>query len=277
MTLSNSNVNDLSSENMTDESQQTVIAKKFSLRHSFRAGAIVWAKDKRTNRDYYLVFKSYTRPTRGIQLPGGRVEKLENVADTVIREVKEETNVDTRILCPLGFIYLNNPAKNYSRVEIYYIVRPLYPIDIRKRWHHTDKDKSAQKLECWFLPADKAPLFLAGGQDLSVTMFQQWLKEHSKSTEYLQEMNNVNRMGFYSASKTISDNVHSKPTSHTKPVYSPTTSQYHYPDNTNNTSESLNKKRKYPKDNKLERTANQLLYYRNKNTGFNSFNKNPKK
>lgn len=163
-----------------DTSQQTIITKKFSLRHSFRAGAIVWAKDKNTGLDYYMVFKSFSRPMRGIQLPGGRVEKLENVADTVIREVEEETGIKTNIVCPLGLIYLNNPSKSYSRVEIYYIVRPIYSVDVRRKWHHTDTDKSAQNLECWYVPVNKTPVELAAGQDQVLEMFRQWLKEHQR-------------------------------------------------------------------------------------------------
>jgi 8-oxo-dGTP pyrophosphatase MutT (NUDIX family) len=164
-----------------DISQQTVIAKKFSLRHSFRAGAIVWTKDRNTNTDHYLVFKSYSRPARGVQLPGGRVEKLENVAEAVVREVEEETGVKTKIVCPLGLIYLNNPGKNYSRVEIYYIVRPLGYMDVRRHWHHTDTDKYAQNLECWFVPVDKTPINLASGQENALNMFRQWLKDHKKN------------------------------------------------------------------------------------------------
>jgi 8-oxo-dGTP pyrophosphatase MutT (NUDIX family) len=167
--------------NNTIGNTQTIVAKKFSLKHSFRAGAIVWVKDRKTNKDYYAVFKSHSRPTRGVQLPGGRVEKLENVADTVVREVEEEIGLKTKILCPLGFIYLNNPSKDYSRVEIYYIVRPINSVDIHSRWQHIDKDKSQQNLECWFVHADKPPMFLASGQDMAVGMFQQWLKEHART------------------------------------------------------------------------------------------------
>jgi 8-oxo-dGTP pyrophosphatase MutT (NUDIX family) len=160
---------------------QLIIAKKFSLKHSFRAGAIVWAKNKKNNTDYYAVFKSHSRPSRGIQLPGGRVEKLENVAETVVREVKEEIGLDTKILCPLGLIYLSNDSKDYSRVEIYYIVRPVNKINVDQRWMHIDKDKSKQSLECWFVPVTDKPNFLSSGQDQAVNMFTKWLYEHAKT------------------------------------------------------------------------------------------------
>ena len=47
----------------------TSLSKKFSLRHVFRVGAIVWCKYR--GQDYYVVIKSFTRPNRGTQIPGG--------------------------------------------------------------------------------------------------------------------------------------------------------------------------------------------------------------
>lgn len=159
---------------------QTIVARKFLLKHSFRAGAIIWVKDRKTNKDYFVVLKSHSRPSKGVQLPGGRVEKLENVANTVVREVKEETGLSTSILCPLGTIYINNPTKNYSRLETYYIVRPTKTLDIRSRWRHTDKDRSKQKMEVWMMPVDGDITTLNSGQDLAVKMFRQWLNEHAQ-------------------------------------------------------------------------------------------------
>lgn len=168
----------------SSNSTQSIIAKKFALKHNFRAGAIIWVKDKRKNEDYYVVLRSLTRPLRGIQLPGGRVEKLENVAETVVREVYEETGIQSKILCPLGLIYLDNPLKKYSRVEIYYIVRPISPINVDWKWKHIDHDKSKQQLECWCVPMSQTPKFLTGGQDQAVNMFNQWLSEHKKPEYY---------------------------------------------------------------------------------------------
>jgi 8-oxo-dGTP pyrophosphatase MutT (NUDIX family) len=157
---------------------QTIVAKKFSLKHSFRAGAIVWVKDKKRGKDMIVVFKSFSRPNRGIQLPGGRVEKLENVAEAVIREVKEEVGLETKILCPLGLVYLDNPTKSYSRVEIYYIVRPVKTFNIYQKWRHTDRDKSRQSLECWCSQIEDVIDNLVPGQVFAVNLFKQWLEEH---------------------------------------------------------------------------------------------------
>ena len=168
------------SQTLNVQGPQTIISKKFSVKHSFRAGAVIWVKDRKSGGDYYVVLKSHSRPAKGIQLPGGRVEKLENAADAVVREVKEETGLDTRILCPLGLIYINNPAKNYSRLETYYIVRPTKPLDINKRWRHIDKDRSKQRMEIWSVPINFDTRYLTPGQDLAVDMFVSWLAEHSK-------------------------------------------------------------------------------------------------
>jgi 8-oxo-dGTP pyrophosphatase MutT (NUDIX family) len=165
--------------------------KQFALRHVFRAGAIVWIKSR--GKDYYIVFKSLTRPTRGIQLPGGRVEKRENIADTILREVYEETGVQCRIICPLGYIYFENPKDNYSNMQMYYIIKPLYPIDVTKRWRHIDKDTSRQTLEVWCVDAGVSPEFLSVGQDSVVTMFNQWLSDHKKIYNDLNEIGEIGK------------------------------------------------------------------------------------
>lgn len=160
------------------------IAHKFSLRHVFRAGAIVWVKYK--GKDYYLVFKSLSRPNRGVQIPGGRVERYENPGQTVVREVKEETGVDVHIVCPLAMGFFENKDSNHSNMQIYYIVKPNKPINISKTWNFTDKDATKQKMECWFVSTDEKTEFLSVGQDKIIDMFKQWLNEHKRE-------NNVRR------------------------------------------------------------------------------------
>jgi 8-oxo-dGTP pyrophosphatase MutT (NUDIX family) len=157
---------------------KVTVAKRFNLKHIFRSGAIVWVKH--LGRDYYLIFKSISRPTRGLQLPGGRVEKFENPSDTIVREVCEETGLETRIICPLGMMMLENHGDNYSNLQIYYILKPIYPININEKWRFTDHDHTKQELECWFVPVDKDPSFLAAGQHNVVLMFRDWLYDHQK-------------------------------------------------------------------------------------------------
>jgi 8-oxo-dGTP pyrophosphatase MutT (NUDIX family) len=165
-------------EKRSDPAGVISFSKQFALRHVFRAGAIVWCKYK--GKDYYIVFKSLTRPNRGVQLPGGRIERNENFAETILREVKEETGLECRIICPLGLVYFENPADNYSNMQFYYIVRPVYPVDVFKKWKYIDKDLTKQELEIWCVPTDRDSAFLAAGQDQVVEMFKKWLKEHKK-------------------------------------------------------------------------------------------------
>lgn len=152
------------------------LTKKFNLKHIFRGGAVVWTKYK--EKDYYLVFKSNSRPQRGIQLPGGRIEREENPAKGILREVKEETGLDTKILCPLGLVYFENSKDNYSNLQIYYILRTIKPINPSQKWRYIDKDTSHQELECWFEPVEKDPEFLANNQNEVIEMFKKWLEDH---------------------------------------------------------------------------------------------------
>lgn len=162
----------------------TTVASQFAVRHTYRAGAIVWVKYRGEN--YYVVFRSLTRPSRGIQLPGGRIERMENVADAVTREVYEEIGIQTRILCPLGYLFTENPTDNFSRMEIYYIVRPIFPIDVFRYWQHQDLDEKRQAvekrqtLECWCVPCTREVDFLSFEQGKAVLMFREWLGKHKK-------------------------------------------------------------------------------------------------
>ncbi len=155
-----------------------VTSKKFSRRHVFRAGAVVWTKHK--GKDYYVVFRSLTRPYRGTQIPGGRVERVENVAQTILREIREETGLDTRIVCPLGYMFFENNEDDYSNLQVFYIVRPLNPIDVSKKWQYIDRDESQQKVECWCVPVEEDHAILSHNQGQIIDMFRQWLEEHKK-------------------------------------------------------------------------------------------------
>lgn len=166
------------------KNNSTTISRQFAVRHTYRAGAIVWVKYRGEN--YYVVFRSLMRPSRGIQLPGGRIERMENVADAVTREVYEEIGIQTRILCPLGYLFTENPTDSFSRMEIYYIVRPIFPIDVFRYWQHQDLDEKRQAvekrqtLECWCVPCSREVDFLSFEQGKAVLMFRDWLSKHKK-------------------------------------------------------------------------------------------------
>lgn len=51
-------------------------------------------------------------------IPGGHVEENESLSDCVIRELKEEMNIDIRIISYLGNIIVDNKEENYFHCEI---------------------------------------------------------------------------------------------------------------------------------------------------------------
>lgn len=51
-------------------------------------------------------------------IPGGHVEDNESCENTVVRELKEETNLDIKVLCYLGKIIVDNHEENYYHCEI---------------------------------------------------------------------------------------------------------------------------------------------------------------
>ena len=84
----------------------------------------------------------------GIQLPGGHVEKDETMAETIIREVLEETGIQVKeheILPP--FLEIKYYTKNYNntgenRVSnvIYYVIRTNKEVDTSKM-NLTEREK----------------------------------------------------------------------------------------------------------------------------------------
>ena len=51
-------------------------------------------------------------------IPGGHVEENESLSDCVIRELKEEMNIDIRVISYLGNIIVENKEENYFHCEI---------------------------------------------------------------------------------------------------------------------------------------------------------------
>ena len=167
------------------------IYKKFGKKHIYRAGAVVWVKFR--GKDYYCVLRSLSRPARGIQLPGGKIERDESPSLAVIREVEEETGILTKVVAPLGLVYLDRPDGSYSNVQMYYVLKPLYPLNVFEKWRHLDMDKNHQDLECWFVSTDKPLEYLAIGQGGIIEMFQEWLKEQNKEESVINFVPNSNQ------------------------------------------------------------------------------------
>lgn len=58
------------------------------------------------------------------KIPGGTVEVNENLQDAVIREIKEETNIDTQIISLLGFVHVSPVQFGNANLFLVFLLKP---------------------------------------------------------------------------------------------------------------------------------------------------------
>jgi 8-oxo-dGTP diphosphatase len=101
-----------------------------------------------------LLIKRNTRPFVGYwALPGGRMDPGETIEQTVIREVKEETGLDTKIIDRIGE-YVEKGVRDGIEYEYYptcFVVQPIGG-ELKKQ------DSEIQQMQLFSLDALPAPL-----------------------------------------------------------------------------------------------------------------------
>jgi 8-oxo-dGTP diphosphatase len=104
--------------------------------------------------DKILLIKRNTRPFVGYwALPGGRMDPGENIEQTIVREVKEETGLDVEIVCKVGE-YVEKGVKDDVEYEYYptcFVVKPVGG-EIKKQ------DSEIQEIKFFSLTALPQPL-----------------------------------------------------------------------------------------------------------------------
>jgi 8-oxo-dGTP diphosphatase len=117
-----------------------------------------------------LLIKRNTKPFVGYwALPGGRMDPGEIIEQTVVREVKEETGLDTAIVSKLGE-YVEKGVKDDVEYEYYptcFVVKPVGG-ELKKQ------DSEIQEIQLFSLDALPAPL--AFEHDLMIKDYLQKLK-----------------------------------------------------------------------------------------------------
>ena len=85
-------------------------------------GVVLWKHD---NDIFICIVK---RRNKGVWiLPRGRIEKNEHMEETVIREIKEETGIEAKIIKKIGIIsysfYSSKDKVTYNKVVHFYLLR----------------------------------------------------------------------------------------------------------------------------------------------------------
>lgn len=120
------------------------------------------------DHDKLLVFTHDDVPVEvaGVQVPAGTIEPGENPADAVVREVREETGIETRVVRNLG---LEQHDVWPSRAELherrFFLLEPASEV-VPERWtageEHPGDGGSRRSWTCWWIPLKQAHMLCAG-------------------------------------------------------------------------------------------------------------------
>ena len=90
------------------------------MKYEQSCGAVVYTV--RDGQRLYLV--EYT-PSGKYVLPKGHVEAGETEAETALREIKEETNLEVELDCSFREIAIYSPKPNVEKAVVFFLAQPL--------------------------------------------------------------------------------------------------------------------------------------------------------
>ena len=118
--------------------------------------------------DKLLVFTHDDIPLEvtGVQVPAGTIEADEARKDAVLREVLEETGLDTRIVSALGMeCYDARPTKPEIHERYFFQLAPIER-QVPERWSAGEENPSdggkQQRWTCFWIPLEQSQVLCAG-------------------------------------------------------------------------------------------------------------------